>query len=562
MNSREQPGHRGVATPLQHGLYLHLLSAQQHGMTMFNVPIAVDIQSETAVGDDRWKESFYELCTASGADSETFEVESGSLMRVATSHGASAVILQTSADALAHAVSHEAMRPFELGSEPLIRGVVFKVDEGHATVLVVAHHLLADGPSVSMLTRDWIRRALGDGVSTAHGELTACPRIPTDQDYARWGAWHESAANSETRRFWARQADWMGARRVASPPRPGRPAGQLTSESLPRDEKSVREVGAALGVSESIVWLASLAIAWCSHSGQTSLVMGIVVSVRQSGEEQLVGHFANVVPVAIDLDGAHNIADVAYRVQEGLYSVYPHARLPLHEILAEAGKASGYQVMQPDFYFVDERVDLRQPPTRNDLSVSWRNISGEYAKFPLLLSLYDTDNGYQASLQADRTLLAPDECRDLAGLVDDALSSYVRGDVGAGWRSILEGHRATTVRPDSDLADGLAGKHVPGAGSLVGPPDQQRTDVVAVGAVDACVRRLWRSLLGESRTQTEGAQNFFDAGGTSMVAVMMQRALVEQLGLSISILDIFENPTLEHLIGLLERRAEEDMRLL
>jgi enterobactin synthetase component F len=77
-----------------------------------------------------------------------------------------------------------------------------------------------------------------------------------------------------------------------------------------------------------------------------------------------------------------------------------------------------------------------------------------------------------------------------------------------------------------------------------------------VDDLDAIVLRVWREVLGVEDAGPD--DNFFDLGGDSFVATRLAVELGDELGVPVSLLAIFENPTASELALELERELTRD----
>lgn len=72
--------------------------------------------------------------------------------------------------------------------------------------------------------------------------------------------------------------------------------------------------------------------------------------------------------------------------------------------------------------------------------------------------------------------------------------------------------------------------------------------------MEVVIGNIWASLLGESRIRPE--DNFFEIGGHSLLAVQAVRMLSEETGHAVSVVDLFQHPTLAALATHLQRRQK------
>jgi acyl carrier protein len=88
-------------------------------------------------------------------------------------------------------------------------------------------------------------------------------------------------------------------------------------------------------------------------------------------------------------------------------------------------------------------------------------------------------------------------------------------------------------------------------------PVSQQAFVAPQEGMEAKIAAIWRDVL---KLESVGSlDNFFDAGGHSLLAVQMHRRLNSELGQSLALTDIFRFPTVRTLAAHLSSRAVNDL---
>src|SRR5690606_28486449 len=67
---------------------------------------------------------------------------------------------------------------------------------------------------------------------------------------------------------------------------------------------------------------------------------------------------------------------------------------------------------------------------------------------------------------------------------------------------------------------------------------------------------IWKDVLGNYEISTE--DNFFDIGGTSLLAMILQQRIKDQLGEQLTLLDIFTYPTVRTLCDFLNNQEKQE----
>src|SRR6185295_6261100 len=132
----------------------------------------------------------------------------------------------------------QAMRPFDLGRGPLLRGVLLRLAQGDHVTALTMHHIVSDGWSMDLLIREI--KALY--VAFAEGQPSPLPELPIQYaDYALWQrAWLRGTVLETLIAWWREEL-----------------AGAPTLLELPTDRprppvQSYRGAGAAVGFGPTV----------------------------------------------------------------------------------------------------------------------------------------------------------------------------------------------------------------------------------------------------------------------------------------------------------------------
>ncbi|MFF7238820.1 amino acid adenylation domain-containing protein [Streptomyces collinus] len=283
----------------------------------------------------------------------------------------------------------EIARPFDLVAGPAWRAVLVRLP-GHDVLLLMLHHLVADGWSLGVIARD-----LG---SLYAGSTPPAPPVRYT-DFAR----RQRAALSEERL--SAQLDWWrgtldGAPVLELPTDRPRPAVlgtegdtyrfDLPQEALRRLTRRAQDGAATLHT----LLLAAFQVLLGRWSGQTDFVVGIPVAGRSSADvENVVGFFVNTLPIRADLSGDPTLAELLGRVREATLDGYDHQDVPFERVVEDLHPErdlSRTPVLQTMFALRDgSATALRLPGTAaEEVPLNWRT-----AKFDLTLFVDQAADG-------------------------------------------------------------------------------------------------------------------------------------------------------------------------
>ncbi|MFJ9367784.1 amino acid adenylation domain-containing protein [Nocardia sp. NPDC101769] len=251
-----------------------------------------------------------------------------------------------------------AARGFDLVDEIPFRAQVFTagVQDEYALVMVL-HHIAADGLSLPVLARDLM---LAYTERLAGGAPTWSELPVQYADYTVWQRDRLGAADDPASllagqlEFWRRTLAGAPDLLELAGDRP-RPAvasgrgGKRVFEWPAELHVRVTETARAEGVSTFMLVHAAMALLLSRMSGESDIVIGTPVGGRGLRElDELIGMFVNTVPLRTEIDGAASFRDFLYRVREVDLAAFAHADAPF-ETLVELLNPPRSQARHPLF---------------------------------------------------------------------------------------------------------------------------------------------------------------------------------------------------------------------
>ncbi len=238
---------------------------------------------------------------------------------------------QRAAEALGRAV-HEARRPFDLASDPLVRARVLRLGPREHWLVATLHHIVSDGWSDAILWRE----TTAAYEALHRGAALRLPELPLQfADFAVWqrDLLEEPVLKGELA-FWKERLETCAPTLSLPFDRPRGPsqsyAGGEERLSLPAAlvdslERMARSQGATL----FMALLAGFSALLSRYSGERSLVIGCPVAGRPRCEvEGLVGPFANQLALPVDLTGDPGFGELLRRVRATVLSALSRPDLP------------------------------------------------------------------------------------------------------------------------------------------------------------------------------------------------------------------------------------------
>ncbi|MCC7258933.1 MAG: amino acid adenylation domain-containing protein, partial [Gammaproteobacteria bacterium] len=313
-------------------------------------------------------------------------------------------------------LSAELARPFDLRRGPLLRATLLRRTPDRHVLLLVVHHLVADGWSLAVLARE-----LG-AAWRASGEGRAPTWTPLPVQYADYARWQREALAGPA---FAAQLDWWcrqlaGAKPLISLPldRP-RPAVQRHHGAwhqcrLPAAlTTALHDLARRERATPFMVLLAGFVTLLARYGGDEDLVIGTPVAGRGRTElEGLVGFFVNTLALRVDAGGDPPFRELVARVRRTALDAFAHADVPfekLVEVLAPPRSRAWTPIAQVFFVWHNEP---RATLVLDGLEVETIVPDSAQAKFDLSLHVAEHDGelvvafNYDTDLFDEPTVLA------------------------------------------------------------------------------------------------------------------------------------------------------------
>ena len=288
-------------------------------------------------------------------------------------------------------LASEAARPFDLGADPPLRSRLFRLGDDDHVLMLVMHHAAVDDISLATFARE-LAAAYRARQSDRPPHL---PSLPVE--YFDHAAWQQTRL--ETGGFAHQIAYWRdrmrGAPGVLALPadrprradrdrRTGVLALHFETKLVERLETLARGCGATLFT----VLLAGYASTLARLAGQDDIVIGTPVASRGCVEvEELIGFFANTLPIRLDLSGEPDVRALVDRARAAVVGALVNQDVPfdrLVEELAPARSRSHTPLFQAAFTWESQNLSSLALP---GVSAEALFITPPRAKFDLTLGL-------------------------------------------------------------------------------------------------------------------------------------------------------------------------------
>ncbi|MFH8616074.1 amino acid adenylation domain-containing protein [Streptomyces sp. NPDC017979] len=433
-------------------------------------------------------------------------------------------------------------RPVDPSREPPLHTDLFALGERDHVLLVLVHHIAADGWSLAPLLRD-LAEAYG---ARARGSAPNWQPLPVQ--YVDYTLWQRELLGSdddpdslvtEQLAYWRRALVDLPECLPLPTDRPRPAAASYRGGAVPLNvdpalHRAVLELARRERATLHMVLQAALAALLTRLGAGTDVPIGADVAGRtDEGLDDLIGMFVNTLVLRTDTGGDPTFRELLARVRERDLSAYAHQDLPFERLVEEvrpARSASWNPLFQVALSLVDDVYAL---PALPGVEASLVPVSGHHAKVDLAVQLTERRAGRQ---QAAAGLVgAVEYASDLfdPGTVEILAERYVRLLTAATAEPDLRIGRLELLTSAERAELTAGGTSTPGDGDLL--PElfaaqvARTPDAVAVecaqhqltyAELDARSNRLARALIGRGVGPEDRVAVLLRPGSDLVVALL------------------------------------------
>jgi hypothetical protein len=331
-----QPVDRRQPLPLsfsQRRLWLIDQYAQED--TSYNMPSALRLRGSLDV--EALRRSFETLVERHESLRTVFRLPAGEALEpvqvILPAGGVEIPVEAVEADEVGSLSQAHAVERFSLSEGPLLKVKLLRVDVEHHVLLVNMHHIISDGWSLSVMTRELLR--LYEAYSRGEGN----PLPPLTLQYADYAWWQRQQDLGRLEDYWRERL--TGYEDVLELPydRP-RPADRQWRAASVRVNYPAELSVAVSRFSQAhqstlfMTLLGAFALVIQRYTQRQDLCIGTTIAGRDAPHlDELIGFFINILPLRVDLSGDPSGEELVRRVKEVSLEAYEHRALPFEDML-------------------------------------------------------------------------------------------------------------------------------------------------------------------------------------------------------------------------------------
>ncbi|WP_249383561.1 non-ribosomal peptide synthetase [Mycobacterium sp. DBP42] len=420
----------------------------------------------------------------------------------------------------------------DLENQPAFRAVLIRIADNRHQFVLTNHHIVLDGWSMPILMQE---------IFAGYQGL----RLPAASPYRSFMTWLAERDHHAARAAWREVLDGFDTPILVGPPQRLR-FGERCVDSYRVPAKTTRaltKLARSHHTTVNVVLQGAWALLLSSLTGQSDVAFGTVVSGRSAevdGADSMVGLLINTVPVRATFTPATTTVDLLEQLQRTHNDTLDHQHVALSDIHRITGQDTLFDTV---FVYENYPTEGGAQPGGDGLVITGFS-SRDYYHYPIAVQAgpgrelelrvqYDTDvfdrETIAALMERFKKVLA-----EMTAHPGRRLSSFdlLKGSAQPrlAWARGAQPERAALPAPE------------PGANS-----DAYRPPATLIEQI---VASIYAEVLGVDRVGVE--ESFFELGGDSISAMRAIAAINGALDVELTVLTLFESPSVRELAQQLE----------
>ena len=299
--------------------------------------------------------------------------------------------------------SEEARKPFDLERGPLVRLCLFCLAPEEHVLVLVMHHIITDGWSMSILFKELTEFYAQFAVSW-QTQLAALPLQYTD-----FAHWQVDNLTEETLRsdveYWRKKLNGSaGLLEIpCDRPRPSIQTHRGSIESFTIDDAvthRIKDLCSREGVTLFMALLAIFLVLLSRYTEKDDILVGTPTAGRNDPDlAGIIGCFVNTLVIREDLSGDPNFSELLQRVRVTALEAYTHQKLPFGQLLAKLTRErprSHTPLFQTMFILQNAPKQVIRLP---GVLIEELELDSGLAKFDLTLEIAEKEGGLYCQIE-------------------------------------------------------------------------------------------------------------------------------------------------------------------
>jgi len=448
-------------------------------------------------------------------------------------------------------INQEASHPFDLQAAPLIRVKLFQLRTDDFILMMTCHHIISDGWSLSVLLNEFSLFY----TNLIQERQLKLPELTVNYgDFTLWHQQHQEDRETSLLNYWTNQL--TGALPLLNLPTDHpRPAiqtykGTIQYFHISQDVRTQTEAfSQAHGATLFMVLIAVFQVLLHHYSNQDDIVIGSPIASRNSSRlENLIGCFANVIPLRTQIQNNPSFREFLAQVKKVSLEGYTHLDFPAEKVLSNfkyKRNLSYYPWFQVVFILLNvPQRDFELP----GLKITEKKFNKGAAICDLVFLVEPKAQGLQCSIEYNTALYN-----------DQTITRWIEQ-----FQQLLQElltHPQQRIKQLPLLTEAeasqLSPKQHPSADEVLSVPDTADTKhqfVEPRNELERQLQNIWEAVFNLKAISIR--DNFFELGGHSLLGLRLFSKIQQQTGQDFPVTTVFEAPTIEELARILQTKQE------
>ncbi|CPS34678.1 non-ribosomal peptide synthetase [Mycobacteroides abscessus] len=416
----------------------------------------------------------------------------------------------------------------DLAEQPAFRAVLIRVADNRYRFVLTNHHIVLDGWSMPILMQEIF--------AGYHGV-----RLPPAASYRSFVTWLSERDQVAAQHAWRKAMAGFDVPTLLGPPQKlqfGRRSVDLFRVPL-RTTRALTKLARSQQTTVNVVLQGAWALLLSSLCGHGDVAFGTTVSGRPAevlGAESMVGLLINTVPVRATIGAATTTAELLGQLQGRHNDTLEHQHLALSDIHRITGQERLFDTV---FVYENYPTDTRAAADINGLAITGFS-SRDYYHYPIAVQAgpgrelelrvqYDTDvfdaESIKQLIERFKQVLVAMTAHPGRQLSSLDLLNGIGRDRWSEWSNRVEGQTVDTRDANSTYCR----------------PTTLNEQILS---------SIFAHVLGVDRVGVD--ESFFDLGGNSLGAMRVVAAINTALNANLTMLALFDAPTVRNLAQQLE----------
>ncbi|MFA0963322.1 amino acid adenylation domain-containing protein [Roseivirga sp. BDSF3-8] len=328
-------------------------------------------------------------------------------------------------DLMEQKLREQNMKPFDLSAGLLLRMALVRVDDQNTGLCLTLHHIIGDGWSLEIFTRE-----LQTILLHQRGEGPAPEALAIQyKDFAAWQQHQLSGSGLATHRAYWHERFCTPIPVLDMPLTYERPAsrtyaGETIHHTLDKGyAHKMLAFARNEGASVHSLQLAVVNALLYRYTGQNDIVLGLPATGRSHPDlAGQIGFFMDTIALRTVFDGGDKASDLVHKTHKRMMEAFTHQAYPFDKLVEDiqlpspANRHPLFDVMVINQIISDKEATGGHLPTQKALVKSYQMapVNNE-AKFDITVSFFETDTGLELTIQYNKALFSKPFVQDMMG---------------------------------------------------------------------------------------------------------------------------------------------------